>query len=70
MPQHDPKIAASDATAFENIESILLERHGASGPKRFPFGTPAFDRGMLMAHILHRLVRRHSLNRRIGGVNS
>ncbi|MGO8916304.1 MAG: hypothetical protein ACLQJR_10385 [Stellaceae bacterium] len=70
MPRHDPTIAATDETAFGNIETILLEHHGDRGPEMFSFGTADFDRAMLMAHIFHRLVRRHSLKRRIGGTST
>jgi hypothetical protein len=67
MPRHDPAMAASDETAFENIETILLERDRNSGSRLFSFGGADFDRAMAMAHMLHGLVRRHSLSRRIGG---
>ncbi|MGO8920040.1 MAG: hypothetical protein ACLQJR_29420 [Stellaceae bacterium] len=70
MPRHDPTIAANDETSFGNIETILNEYHGDPGPGRFPFDAAACDCAMVMADIFHRLVRRHSLNRRIGGTSS
>lgn len=70
MPRHDPATPASDETAFENTERVLRECHGDRGPKLFSFGSADFDRAMLMAHVLNRLVRRHSLSRRIGGISS
>ena len=70
MPRHDPTIAANDETAFENIETILLEDGGDRGPRLFAYGAADFDRAMLMAHMFYRLVRRHSRNRRIGGISN
>ncbi len=67
MPRHDPTIAANDETAFENIETILLERDRNSGSRLFPYSGADFDRAMAMAHRLHGLVQRHSLKRRISG---
>jgi hypothetical protein len=64
MPRPDPTIAANDETAFRNIETILLEYEGGSGPRVFTYGARDCDRAMLMAQIFNRLVRRHSLNRR------
>jgi hypothetical protein len=64
MPRPDPTIAASDDTAFRNIETILLEYDGESSPRMFTYGARDCDRAMLMAQVLQRLVRRHSLNRR------
>jgi hypothetical protein len=66
MPRHDPTIPASDATAFANVE--LIQRQDQDNPKRFRLDILSLDRAMLMAHILHRLVRRHALDRRYGGV--
>lgn len=67
MPRHDPAIAANDETAFDNLETILLESDGNGCPQVFSVGTAKVDCAMLMASALERIVERHSVHRRIRG---
>src|SRR5215469_2065478 len=57
MPRPDPLIAADGETAFTNLEKILLEHQSNPELGRCFYDTPAFERAMLAAHMLQRLVR-------------
>ena len=63
MPAHDPTTAADGETAFTNLQKILLEHQTDAGSGRRFLDTPAFERGILAAHMLERLVRRHAARR-------
>ena len=57
MPRPDPTIPADGETAFTNLEKILLEHQTDPALGRCFFDTPAFERAMLAAHMLQRIVR-------------